>query len=92
MPLVRRLPKRGFTNIFRKAVGIVNLEKLNGLPKGSEVTLELAKSKGWVPPRSHYLKILAQGELKQPLIIKADKVSKKAEEKIKQVGGTMLPK
>src|SRR3989338_3616756 len=48
MPLMRRIPKRGFTNIFRKRIGIVNLEKLALLPKGTEVTLSLAKEKGWV--------------------------------------------
>lgn len=66
-PLSRRLPKRGFTNIFRKDVGIVNLQKLNDLETGTEVTLELAKSKGWVPNRAKELKVLGKGELKHPL-------------------------
>lgn len=89
MPLIRRLPKRGFTNIFKKRVGILNLEKLATLASGTEVTLELAKGKGWVPNKSDYLKILGDGELKHPLVIKADKVSKSAEEKIKKAGGTL---
>lgn len=86
MPMVRRLPKRGFTNIFRKEVGIVNLEKLNDLPVGTEVTLALAKEKGWVSNRAESLKILGKGELKHPLVIKADKISKSALEKIKKHG------
>lgn len=90
MPLVRRLPKRGFTNIFRKEVGIVNLEQLNTLPQGSEVTLALTQEKGWVASRISYLKILGSGELKQPLSIKAFKVSKSAQAKIEAAGGTVV--
>lgn len=86
MPMVRRLPKRGFTNIFRKEVGIVNLEKLNDLPVGTEVTLALAKEKGWVSNRAESLKILGKGELKHPLVVKTDKISKSALEKIKKIG------
>src|SRR3989338_130923 len=74
MPLARRLPKRGFTNIFKKEVGIVNLEQLATLKKETEVTLELAKKKGWVPNNATLLKILGDGELKQPLNIKAHQI------------------
>ncbi|MDP2599664.1 MAG: 50S ribosomal protein L15 [Deltaproteobacteria bacterium] len=88
MPLARRLPKRGFTNIFRKELGIVNLEKLSTLPKGTEVTLDLAKEKGWVSNKAQGLKILADGELKHPLKIKTAKVSKAAKAKIEAAGGT----
>ena len=87
MPLLRRIPKRGFTNIFRKKTGIVNVETLNALAEGTEVTLALAKEKGWVSNRTEVLKILGRGELKHPLVIKADKVSKSAKEKIEKVGG-----
>lgn len=89
MPLLRRLPKRGFTNIFRRIVGIVNLERLNTLPKGTEVTLALAKEKGWVPNRSEVLKILGTGDLQQALNVKAEKISKSAKAKIEAVGGTV---
>lgn len=89
MPLARRLPKRGFTNIFRKKIGIVNLEQLSTLPKGTEVTLDLAKEKGWVPNKSQYLKILGNGELKTALSVKADKVSESAKTKIEAVGGNI---
>ena len=89
MPLIRRIPKRGFTNIFRKKIGIVNLEKLTGLPKGTEVSLALAKEKGWVSNRAEGLKILGDGALKHALNIKADKVSKQAKTKIEAAGGTI---
>jgi len=89
MPLIRRLPKRGFTNIFRKEVGIVNLDTLSLLSKDQEVTLALVKEKGFVPNRAEILKILGFGELKHPLIIKAHRASKTAEEKIKKAGGTL---
>lgn len=88
-PLARRLPKRGFTNIFRKQVGIVNLDRLAGLSKGSEVTLQLAKEKGWVSSRAEVLKILAGGELKTALVFKACQVSKTAKGKIEKTGGTI---
>lgn len=89
MPLLRRLPKRGFTNIFRKTVGIVNVKQLNALPEKTEVTLELAKEKGWISNRSQILKILGEGELKKPLIVKTDKVSQSARKKIEKAGGTV---
>jgi len=88
MPLARRLPKRGFTNIFRKELGIVNLEKLATLPKGTEVTLDMAKEKGWVSNKAQELKILGDGELKHPLKIKTARVSKTAKAKIEAAGGT----
>lgn len=89
MPMVRRLPKVGFTNIFRKEIGVVNLEKLADLPKGTEVTLALAKEKGWVSNKAQLFKILGDGELKHPLVIKADRVSKTARAKIEAAGGSL---
>lgn len=89
MPLQRRLPKRGFTNIFKKNVGIVNLEKLATLSKDSAFNLEAAKEKGWVSNRCDYLKILGEGELKHPIKIKADKFSESAKKKIEKAGGTI---
>ena len=85
MPLSRRLPKRGFTNIFRRLVGIVNLDQLATLPKGTEVTLELAKEKGWVSNKAEHLKILGRGELKHPLKIKTALMSQSAKAKIEKV-------
>lgn len=89
MPLQRRLPKQGFTNVFRKRVGIVNLEQLASLPKGTEVTLDLAKEKGWVSNRADYLKVLGVGELKEAIKIKAYKISQSAQEKVEKAGGTI---
>ncbi|MDO8526212.1 MAG: 50S ribosomal protein L15 [Deltaproteobacteria bacterium] len=88
-PMMRRLPKRGFTNIFRKRIGIVNLEQLALLPKGTEVTLDLAKEKGWVSNKAVELKILGVGDLKHPLTIKAGRVSKSAKQKIEAAGGNV---
>lgn len=88
MPLSRRLPKRGFTNIFRVSIGIVNVEKLSTLSPGTEVTLTLAKEKGWVRNGSSKLKILGKGELKQPLVICADQISTSAKKKIEAAGGS----
>lgn len=88
-PLARRLPKRGFTNIFRQAVGIVNLAQLAKLPKGTEVTLQLAKEQGWVSNRTGVLKILSEGELNIPLMFKACRFSKAAKAKIEEAGGTI---
>lgn len=89
MPLVRRLPKRGFTNIFRKEIGIVNLDRLAILPAGTEVNLELAKQKGWVSSKTKLLKILGDGDLKQALKIKANRVSESAKTKIEKSGSTL---
>lgn len=89
MPLMRRLPKRGFTNIFRKTFGIVNLDQLATLPEGTEVTLDLAKQKGWVPGKVQFLKILGDGDLKHSLKIKANKISQGAKSKIEQSGSTL---
>ncbi|MBI5300019.1 MAG: 50S ribosomal protein L15 [Deltaproteobacteria bacterium] len=88
MPMARRLPKRGFTSRSTKEIGIVNLEKLALLSVGTEVNLELAKKNGWVSNKAKCLKILGNGELKHSLIIKADKISSSAKEKIEAAGGT----
>ena len=86
MPMARRLPKRGFTNIFRKNVGIVNLQQLALLPKGTEFDLKSAKERGWVPNKAESLKILGNGELKHALTIKADKFSQSAKAKLEKAG------
>jgi large subunit ribosomal protein L15 len=89
MPLHRRLPKRGFTNIFRKEYAAINLEQLAGFEAGAQVTPEILKSRRIVKNLRDGLKILGAGELTQTLHIKAHKFSKSAEEKIKKVGGTI---
>jgi large subunit ribosomal protein L15 len=89
MPLHRRLPKRGFTNIFRKEYAAINLEQLAGFEAGAPVTPEILKSQRIVKNLRDGLKILGVGELPHALHIKAHKFSKSAEEKIKKVGGTI---
>jgi large subunit ribosomal protein L15 len=89
MPLYRRLPKRGFTNIFRREYAAVNLEKLAGFEAGAKVDPEILKSKGLVKNLQDGLKILGVGELPHALHICAHKFSKSAKEKIEKVGGTI---
>jgi large subunit ribosomal protein L15 len=89
MPLYRRLPKRGFTNIFRREYAAVNLERLAGFEAGAKVDPEILKSKGLVKNLQDGLKILGVGELPHALHICAHKFSKSAKEKIEKVGGTI---
>lgn len=87
MPLVRRIPKRGFTNPFRKVYSIVNLEKLNIFEKNTEITPDFLLEKGLVKKLNYGIRILGKGELKKPLIIKAHSFSKNAMKKIESIGG-----
>jgi large subunit ribosomal protein L15 len=89
MPLHRRLPKRGFNNIFRKEYMAVNLEKLAGFEAGAKVDPEILKSRGIVKNLRDGLKILGVGELPHALHICAHKFSKSAIEKIQKAGGTI---
>jgi large subunit ribosomal protein L15 len=88
MPLVRRIPKRGFTNIFKAEYEIVNLDALKKFEPNTEITPELLKEKGLVKGK-HKLKILGTGELSVPLIVKAHKFSKSAREKILKAKGNV---
>jgi len=85
MPLHRRLPKRGFTNIFRIEYQIVNLDRLAGLDEKS-ITPELMVKHG-LAGKGDYIKILGDGELKTALHVQAHKFSKSAQEKIVKAGG-----
>jgi large subunit ribosomal protein L15 len=85
MPLHRRMPKRGFTNIFRKEYSIVNLEILAGLGE-SDVTPDVLRKAGVIKTRRP-VKVLGDGELKTALTIHAHKFSKSAQEKITKAGG-----
>lgn len=101
MPLHRRLPKRGFTNIFADKWSVVNLEDLEArFEDGAEVTIDALADKGliwsrWVRPgegqdkvrETYKVKILARGELTKKLTIKANKFSRAAEEAIRSAGG-----
>ena len=87
-PLVRRLPyKRGFTNIFRTEYAIVNLNRLNIFPNGTEVTPEKLASAGIIKGIKKPIKILGEGELAQELVVQANRFSKTAKDKIEAKGG-----
>jgi large subunit ribosomal protein L15 len=90
MPLIRRLPKRGFNNAaFHKRYAIVNLSDLNDFKSGSVVNEESLRAAKLVRGDFHGIKILGGGELKHGLTIHAEKVSASAREKIEKVGGTV---
>ena len=84
MPLVRRVPKRGFTNIFRREYAVVNVRDLAGLE--GEITPETLLENGLVR-RGKPVKVLADGELKKALTVKAHKFSAAARAKIESAGG-----
>jgi len=86
MPIYRRLPKRGFTNIFREEFQIVNLNVIARLQL-SEVTLETLYQKGIIKSLSKPVKILGVGELNEPVTVTANAFSKTAKEKIETSGG-----
>jgi len=85
MPLHRRMPKRGFTNIFRQEFNIVNLEKLVALGE-TTITPEVLRKAGVIKTK-HPLKVLGDGELTIALTVHAHKFSKSAQEKITKSGG-----
>jgi len=85
MPLHRRMPKRGFTNIFRKEYAIVSLERLAELGE-STITPEVLRKAGVIKTK-HPVKILGDGELTVALTVSAHKFSKSAQEKITKAGG-----
>jgi large subunit ribosomal protein L15 len=87
MPLHRRLPKRGFTNIFRKEYAIVNLAKLDALEGDSFDPGKLLEL-GVIRKLKHGLKILGTGEIKRKITVKAHLFSKSALDKIQAAGGT----
>jgi len=88
MPIYRRLPKRGFTNIFSKQYTAINLERLANLEPNSVVTAELLKQKGIISKIRDGLVILGRGEVGIPLNVKARRFSKSAMIKIQESGGT----
>lgn len=87
MPLVRRIPKRGFNNPNKRIFAIVNLDKLNTFRKGSDVTPAKLQEEGIVKDLKCGIKILGKGNLEKPLNIKAHAFSKSAKEKIESIGG-----
>jgi large subunit ribosomal protein L15 len=88
MPLHRRLPKRGFNNIFKKEYTIVSLDALNRFENGTVVDVQTLIDAGLVKNNT-LVKILANGELNRKLTVKVDQVSQGAKEKIEATGGTV---
>ena len=89
MPLYRRLPKRGFTNIFRKEFEIVNISQLTGLDMKGPVTPEVMKEKGLIR-KVDSVKILGNGEPSGAITVHAQKFSRSAVEKIEKSGGKAI--
>ncbi len=88
LPLIKRLPrKRGFVNIFRTEYSVVNIDKLSIFETGSEVTPEKLVAAGIVKSLRYPIKILADGDINCPLLVKANKFSATAKAKIEAAGG-----
>ena len=87
MPIYRRLPKRGFTNIFAKKYTSINVEELNKFDNGTEITAEVLKENGVIKKINDGIVVLGRGDLNKKVTIKAKRFSKSAEEKISAAGG-----
>ena len=88
MPLHRRVPKRGFHNLFRQAYEVVNLDALSErFDAGTEVTPDLLREQGLVARSAERIKVLARGDISKALTVRAHKFSGKAAEKIAAAGG-----
>jgi large subunit ribosomal protein L15 len=88
MPLHRRLPKRGFTNIFKKEYAVVNLSDLERFDNGATVDEATLRQAGLVKGRNDGVKVLGYGELSKKLTVSATKFSKTAKEAIEKAGGS----
>jgi len=89
MPLQRRLPKRGFVNIFRKEWAVVNVKDLNRFPAGSVVDAGALRGEGLIKGGTDGVKLLGDGEIDRSLTVKVDKASRSAVEKVVAAGGTV---
>ena len=87
MPLHRRLPKRGFANIFRKNIAVINVRDLAKFDKGSVVDEAALVAAGLVKGKKDGIKLLGQGEIKHSLEVQVNQISKSAREKIEAAGG-----
>lgn len=87
MPLIRRIPKRGFKNPFTKHYNVINLNRLNIFEEGTEVTEDLLLEKQVISKRLDGVKILGNGVIEKALTVKVSKFSKSASEKIEAAGG-----
>ncbi len=89
MPLARRLPKRGFTNTFRRTYQVVNLKELERFDRGSAVDAEALSRAGLVARPDRPVKILGEGEIPHALKLQVDAVSAAARTKIEAAGGSI---
>jgi large subunit ribosomal protein L15 len=89
MPLYRRLPKRGFNNIFRKEYTVVNLEKLASFEAGSKIDPVVLRDNGVIRNLGEDVKILGTGEIAHAIHVRAHRFSKSAAEKIQKAGGSI---
>ncbi len=89
MPLSRRLPKRGFCNIFRKKIVIVSIEQLKRFPEGSVIDSDTLINSGIIKSKGDGIKVLGKGFIDYPLSLKIDRISRGAREKIEAAGGTV---
>ena len=87
MPLIRRIPKRGFHNIFRIEYTVVNLKMLTRFEGQEDITPQRLREAGLVKSRNARIKILGEGELTRPLVIQAHRFSQSAIVKIQKAGG-----
>lgn len=86
-PIHRRLPKRGFTNIFKKQIVTINIRDLSRFETGSVVDEAVLIRCGLIKGRNDGIKLLGQGNIKYPLIIRVNDISKGARDKIEAIGG-----
>ena len=89
MPLARRLPKRGFTNLFRRETQVVNVAALGRFEAGAEVDARALAEAGLVPNASRPVKLLGEGTIEIPLKVRVDAVSAGARAKIEAAGGSV---
>ena len=88
MPLARRLPRRGFTNIFKEEIQIVNISDLNRIEKNSEIDPVVLQENGMIRSSLKPVKILGQGDIDKKLNVTASAFSASAKNKIEKAGGT----
>lgn len=89
MPLSRRLPKRGFRNVFKKEILVVNLGRLNSFPEGSTVDMEALLKAGILKKTGDGVKILGKGSINGALKLKVNMISRTAKEKVEAAGGSV---
>ncbi|MGD9018066.1 MAG: 50S ribosomal protein L15 [Desulfobacterales bacterium] len=89
MPIHRRLPKRGFTNIFKKKIVVLNIADLKDFESGSAIDETILLKRGLIKGRYDVVKLLGNGDIRHPLTVKLNAVSRSAKEKIEAAGGTV---